>query len=46
MRLTLTTDDGEVLDTTTLTATEYAAETARNPAGILAQLQPGREALR
>ena len=45
MRLTLTTDDGELLDAVTISGAEFRAETDNHPTGILAQLQPGDDAL-
>lgn len=41
MKLTLTDDDGILLDMTTLTTAEYRAEVKAHPTGILANLQPG-----
>lgn len=45
MRLTLTTNDGEVLDTVSLSATEFRAEVARYPFTTLARFSPGTTAL-
>lgn len=45
MRLTLTDDQGILLDSLTISPEDYTAEIKRNPAGILAQLDPGIEAL-
>lgn len=45
MRLTLTTDDGTLLDLITITGDEFRAEVSRNPNGILSGLHPGENAL-
>jgi hypothetical protein len=45
MRLTLTTNEGVVLDWTDVTADEWRAETARHPHGLAASLDPGETAL-
>ena len=41
MRLTLTTDDGVLLDTMPLTREDYREEVERHPHGVLARLSPG-----
>ena len=45
MKLILTTDDGEVLDSMAVSPSEYREEVAASPNGLVAMLQPGDAAL-
>lgn len=45
MKLILTTDEGDVLDSCDVSARDFVSEQNRYPHGILSLLEPGTEAL-